>query len=81
MCKKREGGCITTRGGCILGASGLVATVGGNGLSYNYGHNQTGVRIWGWPAGKPYDGTTPYYCDGNTRKWGFWSSDMVCPAI
>ena len=57
----------------------LVATVGGNGLSYNYGHNQTGVRIWGWPAEKPYHGTTPYYCDGNTRKRGFWSSDMVMP--
>lgn len=55
----------------------LVATVGGNGLSYDYGHNQTGVRIWGWPAEKPYDGTTPYYCDGNTKKRGFWSSDMV----
>ncbi|MEW6943505.1 hypothetical protein V3M81_09475 [Trueperella pyogenes] len=57
----------------------LVATVGGNGLSYNYGHNQTGVRIWGWPAEKPYDGTTPYYCDGNTKKWGFWSRDMIMP--
>lgn len=57
----------------------LVSTVGGNGISYNYGHEQTGVRIWGWPAERPYDGTTPYYCDGNTKKWGFWSKDMVMP--
>lgn len=52
----------------------LVATVGGNGLSYNYGHNQTAVRIWSWPAEKPYDGTTPYYCGGNTKKWSFHDS-------
>lgn len=52
----------------------LVATVGGNGLSYNYGHNQTAVRIWGWPAEKPYDGATPYYRDGNTKKWSFHDS-------
>lgn len=57
----------------------LVDTVGGNGLSYNYSHSQTGVRIWGWPAEHPYDGTTPYYCDGNTKKWHFWSNDMVMP--
>lgn len=49
----------------------LVDTVGGNGLSYNYSHNQIRVRIWGWPEGHPYDGTTPYYCDGNTKKWRF----------
>lgn len=55
----------------------LVATVGGNGLSYNYGHSQTNVRIWGWPAEPPYQGQIPYYCDGNTQKRGLWSNDMV----
>lgn len=57
----------------------LVDTVGGNGLSYNYGHRQTGVRIWGWPAEPPYDGNKPYYCDGATRKWNWRSRDMVMP--
>lgn len=54
-----------------------MATVGGNGLSYNYGHSQTGVRAWGWPAEAPYQGQTPYYCDRNTWKWKWFSNDMV----
>lgn len=57
----------------------LVDTVGGNGLSYNYGHNQTGVRIWGWFAESPFNGEVPYYCDGSTRKQSFLSQDMVMP--
>lgn len=57
----------------------LVDTVGGNGFYYNYGHDQTGVRIWGWPAEPPYQGHIPYYCDGNTRKRNWLSSDMVMP--
>ena len=55
----------------------LVDTVGGNGLSYNYGHNQSNVRIWGWPAAYPFNGEVPYYCDGNTRKRNFLSGDML----
>lgn len=57
----------------------LVNAVGGNGLSYNYGHRQSDVRVWGWPAGHPYNGKIPYYCDGNSRRWGLLSSDMVIP--
>lgn len=57
----------------------LVDTVSGNGLSYNYGHNQKGVSIWGWPAGSPFNGEVPYYCDGSTRKRSFLSKNMVMP--
>lgn len=57
----------------------LVDAVGGNGLSYNAGQNHTGVRIWGWPAEYPYQGQRPIYCDGNTRKAGWSSNDMVMP--
>jgi V8-like Glu-specific endopeptidase len=54
----------------------LVDTVGGNGLSYNYGQRQNNVRIWGWPSDPPFTGQTPYRCDGKTYRRFQWSSDM-----
>ncbi|MCI1798411.1 MAG: hypothetical protein LKI60_09265 [Bifidobacterium tibiigranuli] len=54
----------------------LVNTVGGNGLSYNYGQRQNNVRIWGWPTDPPYTGRIPHYCEGKTYKRFQWSSDM-----
>lgn len=46
----------------------LINTVGGNGLSYNYGQEQSDVRISGYPAGDPYNGQLPYSCYGDTHK-------------
>ncbi|MCR6106006.1 hypothetical protein HXA34_06905 [Salipaludibacillus agaradhaerens] len=46
----------------------LINTVGGNGLSYNYGQAQQNVRISGYPAEAPYDGELPYSCYGDTHK-------------
>ena len=48
----------------------LVDRVGGNGLSYNRGTTNKGVRIWGWPAAAPFDGSRPYHCDGDTFAYG-----------
>lgn len=58
----------------------LVDVVGGNGMMYNYVPNQSNVRIWGWPAEKPYNGEVPYYCDGNTSWTGTGNGMyMNCP--
>ena len=54
----------------------IVDQLGGNGVAYNYGHWQTGVHVWGWPAEKPYDGEEPFYCVGNTSRVPS-TSDMV----
>ncbi|HGH7177620.1 TPA: serine protease [Bacillus wiedmannii] len=55
----------------------LINTVGGNGLSTGYGPNQPNVRIFGWPAERPYDGQVAYYCDGATKSAGWFSSDAT----
>ncbi|MGG2018105.1 trypsin-like serine peptidase [Bacillus sp. S10(2024)] len=55
----------------------LVNTIGGNGLSTGYGTNQPDVRIFGWPAEKPYDGQIAHYCDGPTTSRGWFSSDAA----
>lgn len=57
----------------------IVEAVGANGIAYNYSHDQSDVRIWGWPAGDPYDGKRPFYCDGSTKKTDDSSNDMVMP--
>lgn len=47
----------------------LVNTVGGNGLQVGLSPRTGNVRIWGYPAQKPYDGSLPYYCDGDTTVY------------
>ena len=56
----------------------LIDTVGGNGLVWGNGQNQTGTRIWGWPAEPPYNGEVPYYCDGTTYAWGGSDAALTC---
>lgn len=53
----------------------LVNVVGGNGLSTGYGPNQPNVRVIGWPSEFPYDGETPYHCEGPSTRDGMFSSD------
>ncbi|GAB4003340.1 trypsin-like serine peptidase [Nocardioides ultimimeridianus] len=45
----------------------LVDVTGGNRVALGAGTDHQGVRIWGWPAGSPYDGETAWRCDGPTR--------------
>jgi V8-like Glu-specific endopeptidase len=48
----------------------IVAAVGGNGLVTGGEKVVTNTRIWGYPAGSPFTGEVPYYCDGATRAAG-----------
>ncbi|KAA0773844.1 MULTISPECIES: NUDIX domain-containing protein [Bacillus cereus group] len=38
---------------------------------------QPNVRIFGWPAERPYDGQVAYYCDGATKSAGWFSNDAT----
>ncbi|MDO5712209.1 MAG: hypothetical protein Q4P32_10785 [Micrococcales bacterium] len=46
----------------------LVNRVGGNGLVVGASNLQKSVRVFGWPAERPFTGGIPYYCDGRTGK-------------
>jgi hypothetical protein len=53
----------------------LVNVAGGNGLVTGNSRTQSNTRIWGWPAGAPYTGELPYYCEGTTSAYAFSSTD------
>lgn len=44
----------------------IVNVVGGNGLGYGYGTAQVNVRVWGYPADPPYNGSLPYSCNATS---------------
>ena len=54
----------------------IVQTVGGNGLIGGHRNSWPNNRIWGYPVKHPFDGETPYYCDGPANSVLF-SSDAV----
>ena len=57
----------------------LVNTVGGNGLSWNYSRDIF-LTILAYPADPPYTGTWQQYCQGTTRRVGFFDGriEMRC---
>ncbi|MCO4253879.1 trypsin-like serine peptidase [Pseudarthrobacter cellobiosi] len=55
----------------------LVNVTGGNGLVTGNSRTQSNTRIWGWPAGAPYTGEVPYYCDGTSEAFAFSSTDSA----
>ena len=58
----------------------LVSVIGGNGLAMLYGSHQNRVRIWGWPAEAPYDGSTARQCFGNTTSFdSSGDAQLACP--
>ena len=47
----------------------LVKVVGGNKVVCCSAQRHRGVRIWGWPAQRPFDGRTARRCDGRTVRF------------
>ncbi len=57
----------------------LVNRVGGNGLTVGASSLQKSVRVFGWPAERPFTGGIPYYCDGRTgRRSGSIDATLGC---
>ena len=58
----------------------LVDVVGGNGLAWNFPARENDIRVWGWPAEAPYDGSTAHRCYGNTSSYDGSGDAMIsCP--
>lgn len=60
------------------GGRNLVDVTGGNGFVWNASRWQAHVRIWGWPAEKPFDGRRPQKCDGATYDATSGDAGMFC---
>lgn len=50
------------------GGRRLVGVTGANRVVLGRPASQPGVRIWGWPAERPYDGETAEFCQGHTAR-------------
>lgn len=59
------------------GGERIGDVVGMNRIAIGLGRKQAGVRVWGWPAERPYDGETAWRCDGRTRPIS--GGDAVLP--
>jgi hypothetical protein len=57
----------------------LVAVTGGNTVVWEKRARQRGVRIWGWPAERPFNGERARHCQGRTTRVRGDSVMRHCP--